>query len=828
MNELFSIPKTCSAIYNYRPLRIAFLIDPAHTSDELLNSIIEFCLEKWGGRYYPIIPCDGSSITQSYWSLLEFVDPDIIYSFVNLDKSLIEKFEFSISPFGFYVRVPDENNRAIFHGSDLENPLPNEFLIKDIHRVFRAPFYSMKNQLSVFKMDSKNNNYSFILRNFGYLKYLLEIYMKLGDDKWSIELKDEYKEIDAFEIDTDRDLSDILQEISNKRNLIYPIFLSEIPGSLPPSDYGDRDRGFLIGIGDDIQTYLYLWNRIHILDEHLRRNLSQILIPDYVFKNPDELESIKELMKNNIYQDSSGTNDLRIISSSKSREELADIVDFFKKDTYWRIDIKCSSEDFEFPTIKKDKIIPISYKQSGNIHNFNDSTTFIPNIGPIPTESKHSFHSFHWMIDIDLPYRPELFFYTNIGYLWKLPRRPGITYLFNKNLSRITSQGSISFIASSNEKSIQISIPTEKTVFWHLISPYYHYRYKRDVRQRKETEYKNIGFSDKGRYLSGVLDLFPSLWHAHRCFSNNFWRNIFYYLSNIKQKKEKNQLKQLQNKVRKAYDRAIKNYPANADKTSELLSSYLQNLMREEKYERPITFDYFYDLAKKERKAFLSTIEKKEQFNYTDEELKTELREAIQDLIDSNIIFQGIRPRCHHCGFRNWYDLSEVKTDLVCKGCHARFKFPAESQWFYKLNELIKRTMLYQGVLATLMCLGHLLEDSRESFIFIPSICLFKEYDEQDPTAELDIVCISDGDFIIGEVKNSAKLFSIMDFNKIEEVAIKIRPDKIIIFAFEGPYDNAIRLTDNLKEKMKSYDIEVKFIRPWDYINEPSYHLHPF
>ena len=402
MNDLFLKPKTCSAIYNYRPLKIAFLVDPVHTSDELLNSIIEFCLEKWGGRYYPIIPCDGFSITQSFWSLLEFVDPDIIYSFVKLDNHLIERIDFSISPFSFYVRVPDENNRTIFHDTNLENPLPNEFIIKDIHRFFRAPFYSMKNQLSVFKMDNKNKNYSFIMRNFGYLKYLLKFFMKRGDGKWRIELKDEYKEIDAFEIDTDRDLSDILQDISNNRNLIFPIFLSEIPGALPPSDYNQRDRGFLIGIGDDIQTYLYLWNRVHNLEGHLRRHFSQILIPDDILKNTDDLESIKELMKNKIYPDSHGHTDIRIISASKSEKELAEIVEFFKRDTSWRIDIKGSREDFEFPSIQKEKYIPMGYKQLGNIHNFNDTTTFIPNIGPIPIQRASSFSTYNWMLDLDL------------------------------------------------------------------------------------------------------------------------------------------------------------------------------------------------------------------------------------------------------------------------------------------------------------------------------------------------------------------------------------------------------------------------------------------
>lgn len=828
MDSLFSKSKSCSVVYNSRPLRIAFFVDPHSTSDELLDSIVEFSLEKWGGRYFPIIPCDGSSITHSFWTLLEFSDPDIIYSFVKLDNELIEKIDRSIAPFGLYVKVPNENQSPLQHDSYLENPLPNEFLIKEIPKIFLSPFYSVKSQLSVFKMDSNSKYFGFILRNFGYLKYLLQFYMKHGDSKLRIELKDIYKEIDAYEIDGDTDLSGILEVLKSKRNLIYPMFLSEIPGSPSPVGHKYRDRGFLIGIDDSILTYLYLWNRIHILDHHLKRSLSQLLITNDILQNDKLLESIKDLIKNNIYQDSYGQYELRLVSASKSRSELSDIADFLKKDTYWRIDIGCSKEDFGFPKIENTKHTPISYKQSGNIENFNDTSTLIPNKGPIPIKNSSTFHSYNWMMDVDLSYRPERFFYTNVEYWWKLPRRSGITYLFNRTPSRVTKQGSLSFLANSNEKSFKITIPNERSVFFQLISPYYNYVYKSDVRKKKVIEFNEIKLSDKGLYLDGVLGLFPSLWHAHNCFSENFWRNIFRYLSNIKDKKERNQLEQLKGKVKKALTIAIQNYHKDTDSTIEYLTSSLHTLMREEKYERVIDFDYFFDLAKNEREAFLSTTKRKDEFAFTDEELEHELKNAIQDLLDSNILFQGIRPKCRYCGFRNWFDLNEIKTELICKGCHTKFKFPAEIKWFYKSNELISRTILYQGVMATLMCLGHLLEESRESFIFIPSSCLFKEYDDQDSLAEIDIICISDGNFIIGEVKNSAKLFSQADFNKIEKIALKIRPDKVVIYALEGPYENALKLTENLKAKISPYAIDVSFIKPSEHIKEPSYHIGPF
>ena len=90
MNTPFNTRQSYSIVAKPRPVRIAFLVDPENTTDELLNSIVQFNLVKWGGRYNPIVPCNGKEITDSFWDLLIFSDPDIVYSFVEtIPKSFI-------------------------------------------------------------------------------------------------------------------------------------------------------------------------------------------------------------------------------------------------------------------------------------------------------------------------------------------------------------------------------------------------------------------------------------------------------------------------------------------------------------------------------------------------------------------------------------------------------------------------------------------------------------------------------------------------------------------------------------------------------------------
>ncbi|MBC2717335.1 MAG: hypothetical protein HF978_18675 [Desulfobacteraceae bacterium] len=805
--------KSHSIIYKYRPLKIAFLIDYESCSEKLLNSIVEFSLENWGGRYFPILPCDGSNITHSFLNLLEYIDPDIIISFVKLDDIIVDKIDRLISPIGFYVDDSIEGQDSMRLAINLGNPLPNDFLIKEMPNLFKPPFYSTRSQLSVFQMNSDNKNFSFILRNFGYLRNLLKIYKKRNDLEYRIELNDIYKEIDAHEIKVGVNLKDTIDRINGKTNLIFPMELAGIPKPPTSIAYDESDKDFVIGIGDSNLTYLYLWNRIHIIEDLPKRSFSQIYVPKKLLDDDQVLCSIKTLIENNIHRYDGKQKIIRIISATHTNNELNEIAEIFKKDTYFNIVIGCSKENFKFPQIKIRKPEPIN-KNIGEIKKFSDSTVLIPNVGPVSIENCSAIYSRDWVLDVSISYKNGLWY--------DLPKRRNVSSIFNRRPSRINRHGSISFIVKSNEKNLKIEIPNDESIFYKLTSPYGACTYRNDVRKIKKSEISEFRIADKGQYLSGVLDLFPNLMGAYCCFSNKFWRDLFKYFSNINYQKENNQLSQLEGKIKKALQIVVQNPQKKIEKTSNNLALYLRNLMREEQFEREIDFDGMFELAKKNYEAFLNYSKDIDEFQYSDESLKSELKETLQDLLNSNIIFQGIKPKCQYCGYKNWYNLNEINTELKCSGCHREFKFPVEIRWFYRVNELIKKTILFQGVMPTLLCLGQILDESKSSFIFLPNIELFKRNRSHSSFAELDIICVSDGHFIIGEVKNSAKLFNQSDFDKMEEIACMIRPDRIIFYAFEGPYERAIEHTEKLRRKLSSFGMDVIFLKPRDYMIQPS------
>src|SRR5215469_11816810 len=81
-----------------RQARVAYLIDPATTSLELLDTLFSVSTGFWGGRLFPIIPVINGVIPPGYWSLLRRIDPDWIYSYTVLPQEIVDQLLREISP----------------------------------------------------------------------------------------------------------------------------------------------------------------------------------------------------------------------------------------------------------------------------------------------------------------------------------------------------------------------------------------------------------------------------------------------------------------------------------------------------------------------------------------------------------------------------------------------------------------------------------------------------------------------------------------------------------------------------------------------------------
>jgi hypothetical protein len=74
-------PSQLTAIGTARPVRVAYIIDPADAPEELFTAIVAEAYSRWGGRHTLIVPGAREGIDPRYAEWLWVYDADVIYSF---------------------------------------------------------------------------------------------------------------------------------------------------------------------------------------------------------------------------------------------------------------------------------------------------------------------------------------------------------------------------------------------------------------------------------------------------------------------------------------------------------------------------------------------------------------------------------------------------------------------------------------------------------------------------------------------------------------------------------------------------------------------------
>ena len=180
-------------------------------------------------------------------------------------------------------------------------------------------------------------------------------------------------------------------------------------------------------------------------------------------------------------------------------------------------------------------------------------------------------------------------------------------------------------------------------------------------------------------------------------------------------------------------------------------------------------------------------------------------------LTESNVLLTGIRPKCPFCGSANWYHIDETKQNLRCKGCSYEYSMPAQQEWYYKLNTLVQAGCFEHGLIPVILVLGELLLYPGVSFFYAPSLELFEKH-RGESYGDIDIVCIQNGKFIIGEIKQSVRLFKADDFVKIGEIAERIHPDEVLFSSMDKEPNRLVKEgIKELKKRLAPLEINVNW-----------------
>jgi hypothetical protein len=759
-----------SIYVNKRPLRVAFFIEDNPESLKIIDTILAYNRDRWGGRYNPIVITDGQILTDAWWSLLEAVDPDVVASFVTLSDDLVSSIERRISP--YLIQQPDRRKQD-------DEPRYLHLYDKGISILPTGPNVRTVSETifddsSLVLFETNWQRTDPIIKRFtewnfgGYSPPIYAVTRALEGIRTQ-----PYTVTDAASLVTP------FTELSTFRAFNYPIQLCSLPkDALPDVEYDRFGETFYVVIGDTPRDVAYFWNRPLAIPQWSRTRLKQVWVPFDVATNTQLTTALSSWLQRSADPNGNGQGGIRFVSLSLSQERLHEVVEPLACNLRVFRSVDALQEP-QSPKISNGLPGPLGqdkmdlYRATGTTERLTLQEPEVfqgPNLGE------------HWMADLHIEFRPERYpTITGRPLWWQLPRLNRLASQMFRRPSRILRTRYPSVLMKRGEPRLDVALLDDTHIFAIIAATSNRPYYTSDARHQKtlpgRIPYELAERSEKGRYLSGLLDLFGGLHPATSVLEERYWRRMFDLLSGRTDHSDAERFERVGNTLRKRL-RANRSQFYENDEAMTWLTNYVLKVARSlPASSRDLEFHVFEKHAMQEMKDFNAGCPAEDSWVYSQKDLTG----ALADLTERGVLLMGVQAKCLSCGYRAWHHIDDAKQTLRCGGCNAVFPMPPEQRWHYRLNSLVRAAHAEHGLLPVVLVLGQLFMDARRAFLFAPCLDLF-ENNKKGPIGDLDIAVILDGQLVIGEVKQSRNLFDEATFAKMEGIARRLLPD-ILLFS---------------------------------------------
>ena len=743
---------------------------------------------------------------------------------------------FLLRNFGTYQRTTTKHHPGFSIPVSLGDVLSQGVVTQEIYEGFEKsgiPFsdaVSSKNSLQLPErwvlLDKENKQRHYVRHLNGRLFVLPET------RSFSAEFDEVKKEV--FLVTDRSSLADTLLKLAYTQNIVYRDQVCAFPNTEQEHPEPWQDR-FEVVVGDTLQDIVYFWNRPWLLGRWRRKYMNQLWLPTALATDPAMEEALCSWINMNSSIERGNSETVQFVSFSTEEEVLKSIVSRFQKQLRWSTRVK-SYEEPQIPNSCPEDLLfflrenPLAFRDSSIETRKAQGNKDILELTEPNGLAQHDSAG-HWMADFYIEFTHDADknqedvieqMDRNSGF-WQLPNRNHLTYNMFNRFSRIRQNGFPSALMRRGEKVVKLTLKNPESVVKSLFCSDNRVVYKDNDPRVKVTTvpYYRSDISDKGKYLQGVLELFGNLTFAYEVFRNPYWRTMFDILSKSTLA-EQSAEESIANKLRKLIDRSEPLTSAN-QRAIESLAAQIMNLAKNLTLkQKEFPFDAFTKESKTWREKFIEDV--KSTGNYSESDLmdfgfrREDVKDALSRLTQRNIIQIGVKPQCPNCGMANWYYVDDISQQLTCQACRVPFPLKPELTWQYRLNSLVHAAYALHGTTPVILVLGQLLAESKTSFLFSPNLNLLAAPQDElsqelETVAEVDIACIQDGKFIIGEVKQSMKLFGKKDFDDMAKIAEKTKPD-IVLFsciASQQPTTFITNHIERIRSKLRPLEIDVQW-----------------
>lgn len=834
-----------------RPIRIAFLVDPAPNSDLVLDGVFANCYSRWGGRFSLIVPCQEGEIVPAYWPWLLRFDPDVVYSYVRLGDAAVLEIHERIAPADYVLHREVKD----------DNPPPSAFwprisftALSSMSTIFRLARHSPVAdgpKVKVIDAWSTEEPSRFLTDNLGTYGGSLESRMYPNDAKSVSRLltivSDENFKNRRLGVPKD------LERVSNENSALREFISAKVTSmSLLSALFAPRLEirdarwgcGFNLVIGDAFEDRLLFWNARLLIPSFLDTDLCCLRITMDQLQDPEMLSLLADLInrRNFVTDGAGGQAQLVIRSASHNQEQLNEAMAILQKAKVWSAygHIEIVPGGHVIPEIDEERArvwLTDGFTQAQGWHTF---AWQFPNATPPRRIPEHlndappgqRFTIGLWALDLVLQYdgnAPRL----NRVNTWMLPKRWRLSNAFITQFRiqslaqtdlhvRTEGQGYLSVFPGVNRALESVTVPTLeqalRTAFCFPSTPR-----KIDAGDPPWPQEKASWMhpSNESSYLLGVLGMTGDLETAMDLLLRPFFVEMFASLGGTPNLKDSDTGLIEKSLSKRALTRPDYNL-RNEDDVKALASLALiaaQNLKTPKTHVtlQKLQADWAAHLERQwpEEKlslAHLSETEIEEEYDH----LRLSLEGKLSMMRERRMLFQGYAWTCQSCRHKNWSDFQHLQASLTCDICRKHTQLPISVPWHFRPNEFLIESLRYRSVLSVIWVLAALRRRALKSFMYVGSTSFGFSHDGYAPDAEMDLLAIVDGSSIMCEVKTSWRSLRPDDLIGFAELALKFRPDVAMLAVMKGEQKMQAQ-TQELREKLKAAGIEFQLLTESDY-----------
>jgi hypothetical protein len=831
---MWTTDRTLAATIQPRPVRIAYLI-PESAQDELLDSIVSESLSRWGGRRTPVIPTNGTSISDGYWTLLDNWDPDIIYSYVDLSNELSNRLFYSFAP-SEIINHSEANNiqthTPIFNGN-----------YRFLSSLSLLPILDRTNQQmdavlpEVPDNDTWSNDDRDFTDSFGLLSHsCIGTLVHPHARRLSIKRDGACRQSHEGETTYLQSVDDWIREVTQRPSVIT---LAALADMLSPyfnywSDYKHGwDEHLTIVIGDSLNDRLLAWNGQHRYTTLNPYSLPILRLSPHRFENGAP-EWLKEwiLHRNHRCLGNTNTKQVKLKSCSLTKDDLLKIEQQLKAGYLF-----LSSEHFpdpnvfDLPELNPDSAIWRYPTARNETIRFERSRFEVALCRPVhldKTTQNPANSDGIWAVQITIDRAEDHSTADGRHHVWTFPRRLRMeTTLGIENYAvdtgrrighivppclRPSKNGDLIIWDSPTWTRPIISPPGDYEAFCKVLRelPPNHPKVRKDIRDGKAANnpffnwrVNRIAISDKGRDLLGVLQFFRSLPEALFFLTNDFCCRIINDMLPEQAEDKKKYVKEISKLIQD-----LSQQPEVESSSERIAKRALELASRSFNSQsmKILDFDSILRAAKETTK----------QEEYPGNQLKEALISSITYLRNREFLWQGFYWKCSVCEHENWVSLENLTPRCQCQICRTAKSSPVTGSFHFRLNPFAQHAFASTSAQGpVLWCLNRLLHQAemtignRTSLGFAPALNIYKDNDSQ-PWTDIDVTANVNGLIVMVEVKRSFSGVNAELADQLFMLGDMYHPN-IIMLAVQAllPEDeNILAPFKELKTRLKAIDVD--------------------